>query len=186
MVEQLAVSFAEWLAENGGEPQKKKIYAYGIECAVNELFSDILLLCFGFLFHRLGYTLIWCISFTLVRIHLGGFHASTHGRCIALGTLAGVTGYYLNPLWSLAHPWSFLTVTAFAVLFALLYAPVVHKNHPLHALQRKQARRRAVFFILLEGGGGFLLYPQAPLAAMAILTGLFIAFLMALIGRVAN
>ncbi len=179
MIEKTASHFSTYLAKNGGVPEKQKIYAYGIECLLNDLISDCLLLLCGIIMHQLMPMLIWCISFTLIRIHLGGFHTATHGRCIFIGTLLGISSVYVNSIWILFHPWLTLAISIFSLLLAVRYAPLIHKNHPVSDHQKQKARKKAICFIILEGNIGFFFLPTFPTIISPVITGILTASAMA-------
>ena len=44
MIETFSKCFANYLVKNGADPTKETIYAYGMECFLNEIISDFLLL----------------------------------------------------------------------------------------------------------------------------------------------
>lgn len=179
MISKFALKLSYYLAENGGHPEKQKIYAYGIECFFNELISDILLLFCGIILHQTLSLAIWCISFTLIRINLGGFHASTHARCISLGTVLGVISVYINSFWTITYPWSILVIMFFSLYIAIHHAPIVHKNHPVSDHQKKIAKNKAIFFILLEGIVGILFFSCFTSYIAPIFTGILTASMMA-------
>ncbi|KXL53908.1 accessory protein regulator B [Anaerotignum neopropionicum] len=52
MIIKFANTWANWLVENGASRDDYEIYAYGAECMLNELFSDILLILTALLFHK--------------------------------------------------------------------------------------------------------------------------------------
>lgn len=183
MIKHFSKVLSTYLAENGGNPKQEKIYSYGIEYFLNESISDVILLFFGFLLHNPIHIIIWCISFTLIRLFLGGFHASTHARCILIGTIAGICSIYLNFIWDLRYPYPSIIITIFASIFSFLYAPIVHKNHPISNNIRKNARKNAICVIFLESIISITLHPYYPKVASSIMSGILTAFLMAIAAK---
>lgn len=177
MIETFSKCFANYLVTNGADSAKENIYAYGMECFLNEIISDFLLLFLGILFNRIFYIIVWCISFTIIRIFLGGFHASTHARCILIGTIIGICSFYINPIWN--YPWIFILVFIYTLILAIFYAPIIHKNHPVSPKKKVKAKKKAIFFITLESCLAFLLYPYHKELSSFIMTGFLTASLMA-------
>lgn len=68
-------------------PQEKNIHIYGMILLLNNSVIYILSLTIGLLIHQFLTTLLFLISFSLLRIHIGGLHAKTPLRCtiISLG-----------------------------------------------------------------------------------------------------
>lgn len=175
MIKTLSQKIASYLAENGGEKEKRQIYAYGVECFLNEFISDLLLLIIGLLTHRLPELIIWCAAFIPIRIHLGGYHAPTHFRCIAAGTVLGACSLLINPLWARVYPYIPPLMLLLVLLLAFRKAPILHKNHPASEKRKKSARIRALILIAAEGGLAMLLMPFIPSFAAPVFTGIFTA-----------
>ena len=62
-------------------PQEKNIHIYGMILLLNNSVIYILSLTIGLLIHQFLTTLLFLISFSLLRIHIGGLHAKTPLRC---------------------------------------------------------------------------------------------------------
>lgn len=184
MIEHFSKWLSAWLSHNGGDPTQEKVYAYGIECLANELISDFLLLFCGFLMNKTIYIVIWCMSFTAVRLFLGGYHASTHARCILTGTAAGICSLSINPIWPTLYPWGFLVITVFALAIAFFHAPIIHKNHPVSNEKRKKAKEKAIAAIILDNFTAIIVYPYHHEISSSIMTGLLTALLMAVLAIV--
>lgn len=104
MITKWATSIANKLAELSGEDvsaDQLEIYIYGLECFLNTFITIVLLFVWGVLTHTLGYTLIWVITFSLLRHYTGGAHAPTQLTCILgsffLGCLDKWAIIYLKP-----------------------------------------------------------------------------------------
>lgn len=175
MIKILSQKIASYLAENGGKKERQQVYAYGIECFLNEFISDLFLLVVGLLTHRLPELIIWCAAFIPIRIHLGGYHAPTHFRCIAIGTLLGACSLFVNPFWTRIDSRFLFLMLLFVLLLAACKAPILHKNHPASEKRKKSARIRALILIAAEGGLAMLLMPFAPFFGAPVLTGIFTA-----------
>lgn len=62
-------------------PQEKNLHIYGMILLLNNSVICILSLTIGLLIHQFLTTLLFLISFSLLRIHIGGLHAKTPLRC---------------------------------------------------------------------------------------------------------
>lgn len=181
----IAESFASWLIKNGADEENRDVYIYGIECFVNEFISNALLLSIGYISDRLTAMILWLCFFTIIRTQLGGFHASTHLRCILGSTLIGslciFTYPFINHLELLI-----LLLSLISLVIIIKIAPVIHKNHPVSENRIGNIRKRAI-------GGGIIelvfiiicLNYHINLAGIAFLA-LFSSTVLGLIGYVAN
>lgn len=134
MITKWATYIANKLAELSGEnvsADQLDIYIYGLECFFNTFITVVLLIFWGFLTHTLGYTLIWIITFSLLRHYTGGAHAPTQFTCILgsffLGCLDKWAMIYLKP-----------TVLGYAILISMciLFAPASYSKICLSSKQK--------------------------------------------------
>lgn len=176
MIEQLAKRSSGFLVEHGADASQREVYTYSMECILNLLCSDILLFTAGALLHQLPALIVWNISYMLIRTNIGGYHASTHERCILAGTIVGLLSLPLNRLWE-AYP--FLTAVLFAALAGdiLFLAPVRHERRPVSPAGKKKAKLHAAFIAAI----GFLIAITLIYNGIVIGNAIFSGFACALI-----
>lgn len=63
-----------------------KILQHGIECIINTLIPLVIIFIYAIFSHRTLDMFIWLFSFLLLRNFIGGYHASSHIRCIVLSS----------------------------------------------------------------------------------------------------
>lgn len=152
MITKWATSIANKLAELSGEDvsaDQLEIYIYGLECFLNTFLTIVLLFVWGVLSHTLGYTLIWVITFSLLRHYTGGAHAPTQLTCILgsffLGCLDKWAIIYLKP-----------TVLGYLilVLMCILFAPI--SNHKICLTTKQKWIHKLISVIIVSIG--FLLF----------------------------
>ena len=71
------------------------ILQYGIECIINTFIPLIIIFIYAYFSHRLPDMFIWLFSFLLLRNFIGGYHASSHIRCIILSSIVGILSIIL-------------------------------------------------------------------------------------------
>ena len=157
MIKEFSDHLAHVIAVQTEDFASEEVTSYGIECLANELISDLILIAAGILLHQLVSVMVWLVTFTMVRIQIGGFHASTHARCIFIGSIIGILCIFLNSFWVEYSLFYSLLVFLFSLYTAGRYAPVVHPNHPVSAPLRRKAHFKALFFISVEGIAFFVL-----------------------------
>ncbi|WP_313527475.1 accessory gene regulator B family protein [Anaerotignum sp.] len=149
MIIKIANTWADWLVQNGASSDDYEIYAYGAECMLNELFSDLLLIITALVFHKTFEMILWMIFFTPLRIHLGGMHASSHLKCILSSILLSYLCIFTYPL-VVDSPIIIGFILAISILIVYKIAPVVHPNHPVSEHRMKKMRKRALFILFIE------------------------------------
>lgn len=169
--------WVDYMILNGADEGKRAVYLYGMECFLNELVSNCLLLFCALLLHRIWEMLVWIVVFTSLRVNAGGIHASSHGACIGFSTLTGCICVLAYPVFCRSF---FLTAACagISIVIVLLFAPVIHKNHPVSDQKKKSARIWAISIAAADTIAVFILYPLAPLLAAMILAGFLSASLM--------
>lgn len=185
MIQQLSCRVSNYLVAHGADDTQKEVYSYSIECLLNFTLSIFLLFSAGFFLHRLPEIGIWCISYLMLRIQIGGYHASTHARCIVSGTLVGICSLPLNRLWTLS-PFIGMILFLLILLDIAWFAPVLHPHHPVSAKGRKKAKLRAVIITFLGYIIMLILQHFHYTICNAILSGFACALLLAFIGSIYN
>jgi accessory gene regulator B len=125
------------------EDTKRDIYLYGLEILFSSGGTTIAALLLGHLFGMLTETLIFLLTFMPLRRCIGGYHASTPGKCFLLSLItvavAVNAGRWFNPI-------AFIPIVMVSFILVLVFAPVIHPNHP-HGLEKRsvlKTRARAL------------------------------------------
>ena len=112
--------------------------------------------------------LLFELSYSIVRIYAGGYHASTERICIWLtyiSTLLCIVLIFYLPLIPIAM--NILLGISIVVLF--VYSPVENANKPLNQREKEVYRKKCLFTMLLEALLYFVfLLARAPLYAKAV------------------
>lgn len=121
MIENIAYYFSKRLSSDTDE---QEILQYGLECFINTLIPTIFYFTFAVLQNMIFKTIIWIVLFLLLRNYIGGYHASSHARCITLSTLYGLLTlfciYYFNYIPLIVEICSCIIITIFHILFGPL------------------------------------------------------------------
>ncbi|WMI80071.1 accessory gene regulator B family protein [Anaerotignum sp. MB30-C6] len=149
MIIKIAKSWADWLVANGASSDDYEIYAYGAECMLNELISDILLIVTALMFHKTFEMILWMLFFTPLRIHLGGMHASSHLKCILSSILLSYLCIFTY-LFVMDSPTIMGLILALSIFIVYKIAPVVHPNHPVSESRMIKMRTRTFIIIFIE------------------------------------
>lgn len=134
MITQWATSIANKLAELSGEDvsaDQLEIYIYGLECFLNTFITIVLLFVWGVLSHTLGYTLIWVITFSMLRHYTGGAHAPTQLTCILSSFFLGCLGK-----WAIIYLKPNVLGYLILVLICIIFAPISNHKRCLSPKQK--------------------------------------------------
>lgn len=185
----IANKFASWIVSNGGSQEDHEVYAYGIECFLNTLLTFGLILVVGALLDRLLVTVVWLVFFSFLRHASGGLHAPNHIGCLILSLSIGIGCMIANPFLAVLG-WNWIIILAGligSIVIVFLFAPVIHKNHPVSKARIPRIRKTARVTIMIESCLILLLFFFAPpLISIAAILGVLSASISTLIGHFIN
>lgn len=185
MITEISQKISKFLVVNGADENDEAVLSYGAECLINLLISDGLLLIIGLLTHHLIELLVWSVSYSLLRINLGGLHAPTHFWCIVIGTAIGASSMPISGLWLLNTYVTVICVAA-AVIIAIIIAPVSHKHKQHIQRRRKRIKLKVTVILLCECFAVLFFYQVNPTIASYIVSGLVMATVLAVLGALFN
>ena len=151
MLHALSEKIADFLLDKNDE-YPLEVYTYGMELIISTLVEFLILLIIGVFLGELVDTLIFVVSFSLIRFYTGGYHAKTYFRC---GVVTVIT--FLSVLISAKLLLFFnsqcLAFTCFVVfVFSLYiiskYSPIENENKELY--DKKRLKIIAILIYLLE------------------------------------
>lgn len=186
MIRKLADRWVTFMIKNGAPAEQREVYLYGLECTLNELAGDVILMVAAIVIGRVWEMLLWILVFNLLRLNTGGYHAATPFRCITLSTLLGITCTLVYPLAEGRYAVSGVLAGLCLVIIYLL-APVANEKRPLTEERKNKARKLARWFSAAVFGMIIILMVGSfyKPAALLVVTLCSVAFL-ALTGSLHN
>ncbi len=166
--------------------EEKDLYYYGFKQGFLLLLNMVTVIIIGIIFNMVWQSVVFMISYSLLRVYAGGYHANTQLRCYLffIGMITAV-------LWLMKFiPWnSFicLMITAVSSMVILLMAPVEDTNKPLDQKEKEIFKKQTniVLAILI----GFVLFfwlmggRQVPIC---IVMAIWMVSAMLVLGRIKN
>ena len=169
------------------------IYSYGLYLVFTSALSFLCSLVWGIAFHCLPEVMVFLLFFIPIRMHTGGYHASTYPRCLAMTLLMllALQGILLSiPAgWDMGYA-GIVSLIALSCIFGL--APVSHPNAPIRERDRGRLRRTGRIIGILEIAmivlGSRIVADSGPLRLLPLsaATGLLVASLLIVFGRLAR
>ena len=185
MISEISHKISKFLILNGAEENDEAVLSYGAECFINLVISDGILLIIGLLANHLIELLVWSVSYSLLRINLGGLHAPTHFWCIVIGNAIGASSMLISGLWLLNTYVTIICVAA-AVLIAIVIAPVSHRHKQHIQRRRKKIKLKVTVILLCECIAIIFIYQFSPTIASYVVSGLVMATFLAVLGALFN
>lgn len=130
--------------------EEAPIYAYGIELILATILNTIVVFIIGILIGRFAETAIFLVTFAILRSFTGGYHASSHLKCL----LVFIASFMANMtiLWILPSNYILLfsaAATTIALLFIFLFAPVEHENKPFEEDEKRKYKIKSRFLAIV-------------------------------------
>ena len=127
MIKRLALKWADYMTAHGAPEEKKAVFVYGLECGLNELTSDVMLLILALFIGRAWEMAVWIVVFNMFRLNVGGYHAKTSERCILMSTVLGILCVCLYP-YILGSKAVIIGISVVCMVLIFCIAPVINKN----------------------------------------------------------
>lgn len=110
-----------------------EVYVYGIELIISSIISTSLIITVGIVTHSLIESLIYIVSFSLIRIYTGGYHCMSYLRCNIVSVLSYIIVYISLLFFENVFANTYILVSGYtlSILLFLFFAPVKNENKEL-------------------------------------------------------
>lgn len=167
-----------------------EVYEYGLVLIMTSALSFSVALVWGLAFQCLAEVMAFLAVFIPLRMFTGGYHASSHLRCILMfiGILA-ILKLFIE--WIPTYLIASITVivSLFTLFIVFLYAPIQHPNAPIRDSDRPKFKRIARLVCLINTllvnvmiNTPLFIAPRSSILT-AINYGLFISSVLIIIGK---
>lgn len=125
------------------------ILAYGMECILNITITTFIICIYSLYFHTVFISVTWMICFYTLRTLMGGFHASSHFKCIILSISTCILLTQLSAILNF-HLIHNIFIFAFCILFVFHFAPVSSiKNNATSSEKENHCRIQLIMIITI-------------------------------------
>lgn len=128
--------------------EEKTIYYFCFEVVISTAYFWLIALALALLSGQVLESVVYLAAFTMMRSAAGGYHATSHWRCLTLSAVSFVAFLLLELL--LPEAWLLVVMPA-AILYSLYvigrYAPVDHPNNPFTVEERQRNRRKSLGYL---------------------------------------
>ena len=143
--------YLSWqISEKAIEQKDLEIHRYGINKLIGLIFSLLICLVFGRLFHVLGASVVYWFAFFMLRTYAGGFHFASPQICFWISIL--IDGFSLGIVSTLSATEHRLFLGATLMISSLVIytiAPVETPNKPLDEMEKRIYGKRARIVLLV-------------------------------------
>lgn len=154
MIEQLYLQIAKKIYSNNntGNSSSEKdndlaIIQYGIECIFNILIPILIISIFSLFQHKVPEMILWIISFLILRNYIGGYHASSHIKCIIYSAILGVISISSLSLLDTSYITIKIILLTFYMIFFIVNGPIL-QDQSYQAIHNILFTKGLFFFII--------------------------------------
>ena len=130
MIKSLSDKITSFLVCNNSiDNEESEVCSYGLEVLISSLINLVIILLIGAILGKLMQTVVFVACYCSIRQFSGGYHASSHGKCIFTFSI------HLKPVVLLIGILSWISI--------FILVPVEHINNPLSDLEKIKNRKNA-------------------------------------------
>ena len=153
MIETVSKKLVDFIVrESSKKDNDREIIEYGMILLISDVINNIVVIAIGFLFGKVLCSLVFFVSFALMREQTGGYHAKTHLGCnLVLGintalvmTAVRFFGNNLKIAWGV-----FAAAAVFGLITFMLLAPREHENKKLEQYSKDILKKRSIIVWLI-------------------------------------
>lgn len=150
MFEKLSRRLTIWLIRKKVICSKdKEIYQYGINRFCNIVLVYTTTLVLGIVFNLLYQSILFLMSFIMLRSFAGGYHASTSIKCYFL-TIVTVTSFLLVDKFVVIYKFIWVGLLIMFGIIILVLSPIGTSNKPLDEIERIIYKKKTIIVWFLE------------------------------------
>lgn len=139
-----------WLIIKGfANEEEKEIIEYGLYQGFLMLINIFTTFFLGFIFNVFWQSIIFLISYMLLRTYAGGYHANTKNRCYILSVVIMIICFFLIDNFELTMKFGVL-LSAISGILIFTLAPVANDVKPLEEVEVKIYKNKAKKIFVIE------------------------------------
>ncbi|MGX4601779.1 accessory gene regulator ArgB-like protein [Faecalimicrobium sp. JNUCC 81] len=164
--------------------EDSEVCSYGMEVLISSFINTLMVLVIGLIFDKFIETVVFIVCYCSIRQFSGGYHASTHGKCIftflcmylmTIFVAENTYSIHLKPVVVLIGILNWISI--------YLLVPVQHLNNPLSNVEKirhKKSARKVVSLVLIGIFIGSYLYRGYEYVLYAVLALCWVNFMLVL------
>lgn len=168
------------------DEEEKELYIYGFKQGFILLINIITVIIIGLHFKMIWQSIVFMISYSLLRAYAGGYHTSTQLRCYLFSIIM-----IMSVLWGLSqiprNGTICFVITMISGIIIFKFAPVEDQNKPLSQLEQTVFKERTnIILIILIGHIVLFWFIGLWEISTCISVAVFVISIMLVLGKIKN
>lgn len=150
-----------------------EVIKYGIECIINTSIPIVFYLLFCFVTDIFPEFLLWLITFLTFRNCIGGYHASSHQKCIIFSIVFGIFSLYAIKTYSSLHLWFKLILLILSSCNHIIFEPITNTKETANT--KLNLKMRSITLLFVATIATIIFHNPQPLSSNALFIGIISA-----------
>lgn len=175
--------------DNSLDDEKTEIVRYGLEIVITKALFTVIIAIIGLLMNCFFESIVFAVSFSLLREYGGGYHAETKKKCFVLSILTLIVALSIIKL---AESFQILTlplcdIALISVIYILIKAPIDTQNKRFDEDEiRVYGRKARLLTVVLLAAAILLWFLKLNDFTFTVLTGIIVEAYLMLKGQISN
>lgn len=151
MIKSLSNKITSLLVGNDSiDNEDSEVCSYGLEVLISSLINTVIVLLIGFILGKFMQTVVFIVCYCSIRQFSGGYHASSHGKCIFTFLCMYIaTVFIVGNIYSIHLKLVILLIGILNWISIFILVPVEHVNNQLTDLEKIKNKKNARVIVTL-------------------------------------
>lgn len=190
MIEKISYYLAKKIitAQNGNwsENEYHNVIQYGIECIINTAVPITIYVIYALINKIFLSMCVWLVTFLLLRNLIGGYHASTHIKCIISSSIYGLLFLHIIKYTANINSIYITTVYMIIILLHLIFNPIIHHEEDKNQQYIKSTRLKIILLLCITFIFAMIFNVFFQTISLALLMGTISAETLFWIGKIST
>ncbi len=190
MIEKISYYLAKKIitAQNGNwsENEYHNVIQYGIECIINTAIPITIYVIYALINKIFLSMCVWLVTFLLLRNLIGGYHASTHIKCIISSSIYGLLFLHIIKYTANINSIYIITIYLIIILIHLIFNPIIHHEEDKNQQYIKSTRLKIILLLCITFIFAMIFNVFFQTISLALLMGTISAEILFWIGKIST
>ncbi len=159
-----------------------EVIKYGLECIINTGIPIVFYLLFSFAMGIFVQLILWLITFLTIRNCIGGYHASSHWKCIILSIVFGIFSLCAMQAYSSIHLCFKLVLLILILCIHIIFEPITNTEET--ADTKLKLKMKSIAFLSVATIATITFHNTYPLSGNALFIGIISAEVLYIIEKI--
>lgn len=151
MIKLISSKAARILCKDEKHTDNYELYEYALYIILSSLLHIATIIILGLCFNLLVESIVFYLSFIVIRKFAGGYHAKTPTRCYLFSIVSSIVSF--NLIIFIENLYGgviiMIMIELFCIIFIFIISPLDSDNNPLNRNEKKAYRKKLLLYLLM-------------------------------------